>query len=70
MNSYTLSLTIALMIYNVLIIPFAVLYGLHFISDSIPITYTAYAGVFLVFGGIKGWFSFYLEFEERDKEEE
>jgi hypothetical protein len=63
MNIYTLSLTLALIIYNVFIIPFIILYGLHLISPSILITYTAYFGVFLVYGSIRRWFSFYIEFK-------
>ena len=69
MNSYTLSLTIALLIYNVFLIPFIALYGLHLISESIPITYQTYFGVFLVCGSIKKWFSFYIKFKEVEDEE-
>lgn len=70
MNSYRLSLAIALLIYNVFLIPFIALYGLHSISESIPITYQTYFGVLLVYGSIKRWFSFYVEFKEVEDEEE
>ena len=70
MNSYTLSLAIALLIYNVFLIPFIALYGLHSISESIPITYQTYFGVLLVYGSIKRWFSFYIEFKEVEVEAE
>ncbi len=66
MNSYTLSLTLAIIIYNVFIIPFIILYGLHLISDSILITYSAYFGVFIVYGCFKKWFSFYIQFKEKE----
>lgn len=66
MNSYTISLTLAIIIYNVFIIPFIALYGLHLISESIPITYSTYAGVFLIYGSIKRWFSFYVKFKEKE----
>lgn len=64
MNSYTLSLTLALIIYNVFIIPFFVLYGLHLLVESIPISYSSYFGVILIYGSFKKWFSFYIEFKE------
>lgn len=65
MNSYTLSLALALIIYNIFIIPFFMLYGLHLISESIPITYQTYFGVFLVYGTLKRWFSFYVEIRKK-----
>lgn len=64
MNSYNISLILAVFIYNIFIVPFVILYGLHSISESIPITYGTYIGAFLVYGCFKGWFSFYIKFKK------
>lgn len=66
MNSYTLSLALALIIYNVLVIPFILLYGLHLLVESIPISYQSYFGTFIIYGSFKRWFSFYVKFKERE----
>lgn len=66
MNLYTLNLAITLILYNLFVIPLIALYGLHLIYEPIPITFQTYIGVFLVYGTFKKWFSFYIEFKEKE----